>query len=264
MKIIIQAAGYGTRLLKELKTLADNPLASVTKTGLGVAKALIPIQGKPIIQHQIEQLTKAEVPLNDIFIVTNKIFFPLFLSWAKKNGFPIENIINNGSSSNDQRLGSNRDILLVIKQKQLADDHDLLILAGDTLYPKLDLKKFLEGCQNVETGVISYYFEPDREIMKKRGNLIIKNQQLIDFVEKPLEAVSQFAFPSLNFLKAPAAKLLPNFLKEVPDLKINDGHGFFLQWLLKRGFKLKALQIPGRFDLGSIRDLKRANQEYQP
>ena len=87
MKIIIQAAGYGTRLLKELKTLADNPLASVTKTGLGVAKALIPIQGKPIIQHQIEQLTKAEVPLNDIFIVTNKIFFPLFLSWAKKNGF---------------------------------------------------------------------------------------------------------------------------------------------------------------------------------
>ena len=118
MKVIIQAAGYGTRLLREIEALDSNPLAAVTKNGIGVVKALIAVQGKPLIQHQIELLLKADVLLNDIFIVTNQVFFQLFINWAEKYGFPVENIVNDGTQNNKERLGSNGDIQLLLEQKE--------------------------------------------------------------------------------------------------------------------------------------------------
>lgn len=262
MKTIIQAAGYGTRLLTEVQALDSNPFATVTKKDIGVAKALIPIQGKPVVQHHIEQLQQINVPLDDIFIVTNQVFFPLFIDWAEKFGFPVENIINNGTTSNEGRLGSNGDILLTIEQKKLFDD--LLILAGDTLYVNTDFGQFIKQGQTAKHGLVAYYHEPSEEKMKSKGNLIIEGDRLADFIEKPDPPVSQLAFPSLNYLKSSIFRLLPHFLEEVQSLSKNDGHGFFLQWLLKEEFVLNAVQIPGRFDLGTLEDCQKAEKEYQP
>lgn len=80
-----------------------------------------------------------------------------FEKWCEKNSFPLENVINDQSMTNDTRLGAIADINLALKSKKEqignSDGIPLLsffpiplvfIIAGDTLlYPDFDLKAFL-------------------------------------------------------------------------------------------------------------------------
>jgi len=265
MKVIIPAAGYGTRLDAELTVLPDknnifDAIRPVWRQNKGVAKALIPIQNKPLIQHLVEQLISSGVMLGDVFIVTNDLFYQWFVNWAQSFDFPQDNIINDKTMSNKTRLGSNHDIALAVKQGQI--DDDLLIMASDTLFKNLDLRKFLNFCATQNNSVITYYEElPER--MTKHGNLVINDDFLIDFVEKPAVPISNFAFPSLSFLKKEHLPLLVTFLQEALELAQNDGHGFFIRWLIKRDVKIAAYKILGRFDLGTLADWQKAEQEYQ-
>src|SRR6202008_263184 len=101
MNALILAAGYATRLY---------PLT------LNRAKPLLPVAGKPIIQHVVEQLE----PINDlerVFIVTNIRF----------------EVINDNSSSDSDKLGAIGDIYFAAKKADLFST-DLLIVAGDNLF----------------------------------------------------------------------------------------------------------------------------------
>jgi glucose-1-phosphate thymidylyltransferase len=67
MKAIILAAGYATRLY---------PLT------LNMPKALLPIGGKPIIDHIVAQMDTVE-ELDEIYVVSNDKFAGHFEEWAK-------------------------------------------------------------------------------------------------------------------------------------------------------------------------------------
>lgn len=42
--------------------------------------------------------------------------------WATANDFPVENVVNDGSTTLDDRLGAVADLELVIRSRQLQDD----------------------------------------------------------------------------------------------------------------------------------------------
>src|SRR6187401_3611101 len=121
MNALILAAGYATRLY---------PLT------LNKAKPLLPVGGKPIIEWLVDLL----VELNDletIFIVTNDKFAKDFQTWADdyqarqpKARFKV---INDGSSSDANKLGAIGDINLVLTRENLLNG-DLLVLAGDSIF----------------------------------------------------------------------------------------------------------------------------------
>jgi len=261
MKALILGAGYGTRLYDEVIKLNPNPLEAVTKQEIGVAKALINIQGKPVIQHLTEKLLKEGFELKDIFVVTNEVFYQLFLDWANDFGFQAKNVVNNKTRSNGHRLGANTDVALTIKESNITDD--LMVIAGDTLYIDLNLNSFLKFCNSTGNNVITFYQDLP-ENMTKRGNLIFEDGCLVGFIEKPKVPASNLAFPSLNVIKAPYLDLLKKFLIENPELERNDGHGFFIQWLMAKGYAIQGYQIPGRFDLGTYADCLRAQKEFKP
>src|SRR5256714_4638199 len=102
MNALILAAAYATRLY---------PLT------LNKAKPLLEIAGKPIIEWVLDNL--ASVPdLETIFVVTNDKFAPDFQAWAnryqdRQPRFRIK-IINDGSTSDDDKLGAIGDINLVL------------------------------------------------------------------------------------------------------------------------------------------------------
>ena len=146
MDALILAAGYATRLY---------PLT------LNKAKPLLEVGGKPIIEWLVDSL--AGVPgLGTIFIVTNDRFAKDFQRWADryqgKQGKIRFKIINDGSTSDADKLGAIGDINLVLERENLRDT-DLLILAGDNLFSE-SLEPFVEYARKTEATVALYdYFQ---------------------------------------------------------------------------------------------------------
>ncbi len=120
MNVLILAAGYATRLY---------PLT------LKKAKPLLDVAGKPMIAWVVDNLKGVEI--GTIYIVTNSKFAPDFEAWAK--GYAAEHpdfrfkIINDGSSTDDDKLGAIGDVNFVLAREQIGQEA-LLIIAGDNLF----------------------------------------------------------------------------------------------------------------------------------
>src|SRR5262245_46255430 len=121
MNALILAAGYATRLY---------PLT------LNKAKPLLEVAGKPIIEWLFDNL--ASVPgLKTVYVVTNNKYSGDVQNWAnayqKRQPEMQIKIVNDGSSSDDDKLGATGDINLVLTRENLSND-DLLVIAGDNLF----------------------------------------------------------------------------------------------------------------------------------
>ena len=113
MKCLILAAGYATRLYP----LTEN-----------FPKPLLEVAGKPILDWLIEDMEKTGL-VDEYIIISNHKFAHIFEEWAAANDKI--RVLDDGTTSNDDRLGAVRDIQFVIEQLQL--DDDLLVMAGDNL-----------------------------------------------------------------------------------------------------------------------------------
>src|SRR5438445_8584225 len=121
MNALILAAGYATRLY---------PLT------LNKAKPLLEVGAKPIIEWLLDNL--ASIPgLGTVYIVTNDKFAGDFQNWANayRDRHPEMKIkiINDGSKSDDDKLGAIGDINLVLTGENLTNDA-LLVTAGANLF----------------------------------------------------------------------------------------------------------------------------------
>ncbi len=116
MQAIILAAGYSTRL------------GALTKS---CPKALLPLGGKPALEHLIAHLDATE-RIDEIIIVSNHLYIDTFLSWRK--GFARENvtILDDGTSSNEERLGALGDLAFALREKNICGD--VLVAACDNIF----------------------------------------------------------------------------------------------------------------------------------
>ena len=105
MNALILAAGYATRL---------HPLT------LNKAKPLLEVGGKPMIEWVLDNL--APVPgLETVYVVTNNKFAKDFQEWAKsyitRHPKLKIKVINDGTTSDADKLGAIGDINLVITRE---------------------------------------------------------------------------------------------------------------------------------------------------
>ncbi|MBQ3372253.1 MAG: NTP transferase domain-containing protein, partial [Oscillospiraceae bacterium] len=110
MKCLILAAGYATRLYP----LTEN-----------FPKPLLDVRGKKILEWLIEDLGDLEY-----VVVTNHRFAPIFREWADTRAEKIT-VVDDGTSTNETRLGAVCDMQFAIRQAGVEDD--LLVLAGDNV-----------------------------------------------------------------------------------------------------------------------------------
>ena len=112
MKAIILAAGYATRL----RPLTDS-----------IAKQLLPVGGRPMLDWVCD---KVEEVSDDIHLVTNAASPTTSERWAAGRGGVT--VHDDGTVSNDDRLGAIGDIAFVLERTGV--DDDLLVIAGDNLF----------------------------------------------------------------------------------------------------------------------------------
>src|SRR6266581_8470711 len=171
MNVLILAAGYATRLY---------PLT------LDKAKPLLAVGGKPIIEWGLDNL--ADVPdLETVYVVTNDKFASAFQAWAdryqERQPKLKFKIINDGSKSDEDKLGAIGDINFVVTRENLVRD-SLLIIAGDDLFTE-SLTAFV-ACAKETEATVAVYDVGDIEAIKKYGNVAVDADGIIThFEEKP-------------------------------------------------------------------------------
>jgi glucose-1-phosphate thymidylyltransferase len=243
MNVLILAAGYATRLY---------PLT------LNKAKPLLVVGGKPIIEWLVDNL--GDVPdLETIYVVTNDKFAGDFLAWSqayqKRHPEFRFKVVNDGSTSDDDKLGAIGDINFVVTHENLSQT-SLLIAAGDNLFTD-SLADFMANARNTEV-TVAVYDVGDTEAIKQYGNIAVDAEGIITrFEEKPKKPQGTLAAIALYYYSPAVLSLLTTYLAAGNNA---DQPGRFVQWLYTRK-PVKTFQIKGQWlDIGSKETLENAGR----
>jgi glucose-1-phosphate thymidylyltransferase len=242
MNALILAAGYATRLY---------PLT------LNQAKPLLVVAGRPMIEWVVDQLTPIR-SLEQVFVVTNNKFAAHFSTWAqdcRKRKRAIDfRIVNDGSTSDADKLGAIGDICFVLRKEGISET-DLLIVAGDNLFSE-PLTGYAEFASQ-HPATLGVYDVKSLEQAKKYNQLTTNPAGiLIDFEEKPVNPTSTLCGIALYYYKPEALRLFDTYFSEGNN---PDQPGRFVQWLYKR-LDIFTFPISGLwYDIGSQETLKEAD-----
>ena len=239
MRAILLAAGYATRL---------RPLTDVT------AKQLLPIAGRPMIDWVCDRI---ETVTRDIHIVTNARFVRDFEQWAAgRNDITVH---DDGTVSNEDRLGAIGDIAFVLERTGV--DDDLLVVAGDNLFD-FDLADF--GAFTAGKGVasaVAVYDCGDLELATHYG--VVETDadgRVIGFEEKPSEPRSTLAATAAYLYHREHVPLVQRYLSEGNP---PDQPGRLVSWLYSRE-PVYAYSFPGMwFDIGNPEQLLEADNRWR-
>ena len=254
MKCLILAAGYATRLYPLTK---DFP------------KPLLEVAGKPILDWLIEDLDKTGL-ISEYIVVSNHKFAPIFEAWSQSCHFERSreiSVIDDGTSSNETRLGAVKDIQLGIDYMRSLSlskgskglDTDLLVMAGDNLL-SFSLSGFLTYAQSKNTTCIMRYYEPDESRLHKCGVAEVDADGLIlSMEEKPANPKSHWCCPPFYFYKKEDLKLFEQGIAEGCG---TDAPGSFIAWLSTKT-KVHAYEMPGpRYDIGTLESYEAVKRTF--
>jgi len=237
MRAIILAAGYGTRL------------------GMNVPKHLVKVAGKEMLLHLLEKLDRLEI--DEVTVVTNDWGYEQTLHCLAQNTFRTKvQVLNDGTMSNETRLGSLGDVLFTREKTSI--DEDVLIIAGDNLF-EFSLAEFIAFFK--EKGDCLVLFDvKDKEVAKRMGIAAVDDKQkIVDFVEKPDEPPSTLAATLCYLFTADTLTLLENYKASGRDM---DKAGSFIEYLHKEKDVFGWVTDKIWFDIGDKQQLEKADKYF--
>ena len=244
MKCVLLAAGYATRMYP----LTEN-----------FPKPLLEVGGKTILDWIVDDLASGG-KIDSYVVISNHKFLPHFEKWVslkRSQGFAME-LLDDGSTDNDNRLGAVKDIEFAIDALKL--DDDLLVLAGDNVMD-FSFNSFISYFEEKQTTCIMRYRVPGLKGPCKFGVATVDDSgRVLNMVEKPLVPESEWAVPPFYIYKRSDLNL---FAKGIASGCKTDAPGSFIEWLCKQT-TVHAYEMPGqRFDVGSIEGYERIRKEYR-
>lgn len=240
---MILAGGYATRLYPLTR---DKP------------KPLLEVAGRPIVDHIIKKIEEIE-EIDEIFIVTNDKFYGHFQGWLSE--FKSEKrikIVNDGTTSNEDRLGSLGDVNFVIEKENIKES--ILVVAGDNLF-EFSLRKFAESHKEHNKSAVALYDVQDKELAKLYGIVGVNEKgKMIEFEEKPAEPKSTLASTGVYIYPPHVLPMLQEFVKRYMN---SDKAGNFLEWLHKKEHVYCYITKEKWLDIGNFDQLEKARREFK-
>jgi glucose-1-phosphate thymidylyltransferase len=244
MKAIILGAGYGTRLY---------PLT------LNTPKALLRVGRQTILDRIIDKIESIKA-CSGVYLVTNDKFFPHFSDWERSRASSVSvAVINDGTVSNETRLGAIGDINLVLRKKGI--DDDLCILGSDNLF-EFDLDDFVTfGSSHIVSSAVALFDVRDKKLARKYGICSIdENSKIVEFEEKPQAPKSTLAASAIYYI--PREKIKRFYEYMATDLP-KDAPGNFIRWLAREDTVFGFVMPGAWYDIGDIQSLKKADEEFK-
>jgi glucose-1-phosphate thymidylyltransferase len=239
---LVLAAGYATRL----RPLTDR-----------VPKQLLPVGGRPMLDWIADKL--GEIPgLGELHLVTNARYAEAFIDWAQaRDGVTVH---DDGTTSNDDRLGAVGDISFVLGRTRLADD-DLFVIAGDNLLDA-SLADYVAWWREKGTAsALGVYDVRDPQLARQYGVVELAGDgRVVSFVEKPAQPSSTLAATATYVFHREHLALIEPYLAEGNS---SDQPGNLVAWLQSRR-PVYGYPLPGEwYDIGTPEQLLEADNRLR-
>ncbi|WP_029232012.1 nucleotidyltransferase family protein [Butyrivibrio sp. VCB2006] len=239
MKCIILAAGYATRLYP----LTEN-----------FPKPLLKVGDKAILDWLIDDIKDQ---IDEFVVVSNHKFAGIFEEWARERGGNIT-IVDDGTISNETRLGAVKDIQLAAKEANIKED--CLVMAGDNLLD-FSLQKFVDFAVSKDASCVMCHEENRLEALRKTAVITMEEDgKITSYEEKPMEPKGNHAVPPFYFYKA---EDLGSIQDALDDGCGYDAPGSFAAWL-SRQKTMYAFVMPGkRYDIGDVESYENVKKVFE-
>ena len=241
MKCLILAAGYATRLYP----LTEN-----------FPKPLLTVGEKTILDWLVDDIDEAGL-VDEYVVISNHKFAHHFDAWAAKKQQKIT-VVDDGTSSNETRLGAVKDIQFAIEKLQL--DDDMLVIAGDNVLD-FSLTNFVRYAKEKNTSCIMRYYEAEQKKLSKCGVVEIdSNDKILSMEEKPAQPKSNWCCPPFYYYTRDDARLVG---KGIASGCGTDAPGSYIAWLCTQT-PVHAMEMPGsRYDIGNLESYENVQKEYR-
>ena len=240
---MVLAAGYATRLYPETRD---------------VPKALLPVGGRPFLDRVLSWLLET-VAAEHIVVVCNSRFARQFHRWrdTHTSGPPVS-IVEDGTSTNEDRLGAVGDLALAISSLPTPDD---LLVTGADRHCELDI-----GAMARESSLRGVPFNLCIETGSKeriRGRhgcaTVAEDNRITGFQEKPADPGSTLMSVACYSLPREMLGLVDRYLREGRD---RDSLGGFLGWMASTTDVYAWISRDSCLEIGSPEALAAARRHF--
>lgn len=242
MKCIVIAAGYATRLGELTKNFPKPLLKFGNSTILG--RMLDDIDTIPEIDEHI--------------IITNHKFVDHFLNWSGRINLKNKiTIVDDGTETNDSRLGAVCDLLYAMDKLHV--DDDILVVAADNLL-FFSFREFVDFAKTKGTSCIMCHEQPSIEKLQRTGVVELDSEmKVLGMEEKPQTPKSHWAVPPFYIYLKKDLNLVRHSIdngcgKDAPG---NLAH-YMVEHTIMHAWPMSA----GRFDIGSLDTYYEAVEKY--
>lgn len=241
MKCLILAAGYATRLYP----LTEN-----------FPKPLLEVKGKTILDWLIDDIDTLGA-VDEYVVISNHKFAHHFNAWAEKKKQKIT-VVDDGTDSNETRLGAVRDIQYAIDRLHL--DDEMLVIAGDNLLD-FSLTEFIRYAKEKQTSCIMRYYEANEQKLLKCGVVTVdENDKILEMTEKSPTPATHWCCPPFYFYTKADAKLVQKGIDSGCGV---DAPGSYIAWLVTQT-AVHAMEMPGkRYDIGNLESYQKVQNDYE-
>lgn len=243
MKCILLCAGYATRLFPLTKNFP---------------KALLEIEeGKPMLNYIVEKVEQIK-EVDEIYLISNDRYYEHFDAWAKSNKFSKKvEVINDHTTSNDDRLGAIGDISYVINNKNINDD--VIIIAGDNLFD-YSLKDVISYYHTKQAPIVCSKELDDIDTLRRFAVAKLdENDRIVNLVEKPLHPESNIGVYATYIYPKEVLDVIRTYLEEGNN---PDAPGYLVEYIYKM-MPVYAYRFKGNcYDVGTHESLAEVRKLY--
>ena len=242
MKCIVIAAGYATRL------------GELTKN---FPKPLLKIGNSTILGRMLDDIDQIG-DIDEHVIITNHRFAPIFEEWVAEQHYSKHiTIVDDGTSTNDTRLGAVCDLLFAMDKLDI--DDDMLVVAADNLL-FFSFQEFVVFAKEKGTSCIMCHEQPSIEKLQRTGVVEVDDDmRVLGMEEKPQVPKSHWAVPPFYIYLKKDLELVRN---AVANGCGKDAPGNLAHYMVEHTEMHAWRMTGGRFDIGSLDTYYEAVDKY--